>query len=98
MWAGLAVPTSNGSPDDAVAAKIVVRLQDGTTYDHEVQDYPGLASYPFSWEDAVEKFEIKEAVHALEGILVKDLNGVAWSRAGLAIAARAITPSDTRPC
>jgi 2-methylcitrate dehydratase len=68
-------------------AKIVVRLQDGTTYEHEVQDYPGLASHPFAWEDAVEKFdrlvadriddalsrEIKEAVHALEGILVKDL-------------------------
>jgi 2-methylcitrate dehydratase len=68
-------------------AKIVVRLQDGTTYEHEVQDYPGLASHPFTWEDAVEKFdrlvadriddglsrEIKEAVRALEGILVKDL-------------------------
>ncbi|MDQ6852840.1 MAG: MmgE/PrpD family protein [Actinomycetota bacterium] len=68
-------------------AKIVVRLQDGTTYEHEVQDYPGLASHPIAWEDAVEKFdhlvadriddtlsrEIKEAVRALEGILVKDL-------------------------
>jgi len=68
-------------------AKTVVRLQDGTTYEHEVDDYPGLASHPFDWEDAVEKFdrlvadridnalarEIKEAVRALEGILVKDL-------------------------
>ncbi len=68
-------------------AKIIVRLQDGTTYEHEVQDYPGLASHPFSWEDAVEKFdclvtgridaalsrEIKEAVRALEDIQVKDL-------------------------
>jgi 2-methylcitrate dehydratase len=68
-------------------AKIVVRLQDGTTHEHEVQDYPGLASHPFTWEDAIEKFdrlvadriddaparEIKEAVHALEGIQIKDL-------------------------
>jgi 2-methylcitrate dehydratase len=68
-------------------AKIVVRLQDGTTYEHEVQDYPGLASHPFTWEDEVEKFdhlvadriddalarEIKDAVRALEGIQVKDL-------------------------
>jgi len=68
-------------------AKITVRLQDGTTIEHEVQDYPGLASHPFTWEDEVEKFdrlvagrvdaalsqEIKEAVHSLEGIQVKDL-------------------------
>jgi 2-methylcitrate dehydratase len=68
-------------------AKIVVRLQDGTTYENEVQDYPGLASHPFAWEDSVQKFdrlvadriddalsrEIKEAVRALEGIQVKEL-------------------------
>ncbi|MCU1428236.1 MAG: 2-methylcitrate dehydratase, partial [Actinomycetia bacterium] len=68
-------------------AKIVVRLQDGTTYEHEVQDYPGLASHPIAWEDAVEKFdrlvadriddalsrEIKDAVRGLAGITVKDL-------------------------
>jgi 2-methylcitrate dehydratase PrpD len=29
-------------------AKITVRLQDGTTIEHEVQDYPGLASRPLS--------------------------------------------------
>jgi 2-methylcitrate dehydratase len=68
-------------------AKVVVRLQDGTTYEHEVRDYPGLASHPFTWDDAVEKFdrlvadriddalsrEIKAAVRALESIQVKDL-------------------------
>ena len=68
-------------------AKITVRLQDGTTIEYEVQDYPGLASHPFTWEDSVEKFdrlvtgrvdaalsqEIKDAVHSLEGIQVKDL-------------------------
>jgi 2-methylcitrate dehydratase len=68
-------------------AKITVRLQDGTTYEHEVQDYLGMPSHPFTWEDEVEKFdrlvagradatlsrEIKEAVHTLESIQVKDL-------------------------
>jgi 2-methylcitrate dehydratase len=68
-------------------AKITVRLQDGTMIEHEVQDYPGLASRPFTWEDSVEKFDnlvvrrvddalsgdIKEAVRSLEGIQVEDL-------------------------
>jgi 2-methylcitrate dehydratase len=68
-------------------AKITVRLQDGTMIEHKVQDFPGLASHPFTWEDSVEKFDnlvvgrvddalcrdIKEAVRSLEGIQVKDL-------------------------
>jgi 2-methylcitrate dehydratase len=68
-------------------AKITVRLQDGTVIEHEVQDYPGLASRPFTWEEAVEKFdrlvagraddsvsrEIKAAVRSLESIQVKEL-------------------------
>jgi 2-methylcitrate dehydratase len=68
-------------------AKITIRLQDGKVIEHEVQDYPGLASHPFTWEDSVEKFdrlvagradeglcrEIKEAVRSLENIQVRDL-------------------------
>ncbi|HEX4160377.1 MAG TPA: MmgE/PrpD family protein [Rhizomicrobium sp.] len=68
-------------------ARIMVRLQDGTVIEHEVQDFPGLASRPFTWDDSVEKFdrlvagrvdgsvshEIKEAVRLLESIQVKDL-------------------------
>ncbi len=68
-------------------AKITVRLQDGTVIEHEVQDYPGLASRPFTWEDSVEKFdrlvagradetvisEIKDAVRSLESIQVEAL-------------------------
>jgi 2-methylcitrate dehydratase len=68
-------------------AKIIVRLQDGTVIEHEVQDYPGLASRPFTWEDSVAKFdrlvagrtdqslsqEIKDAVRLLESIQVKNL-------------------------
>jgi 2-methylcitrate dehydratase len=68
-------------------AKIIVRLQDGRVIEHEVQDYPGLASHPFTWEDAVDKFdtlvagrvdeglsgEIKDAARTVENIQVKDL-------------------------
>jgi 2-methylcitrate dehydratase len=68
-------------------ANITIRLQDGTTFQHEVQDYPGLASHPFTWEDEVEKFDqlvagridnalskqIKDAVRSLESIQVSDL-------------------------
>src|SRR5580698_4883945 len=68
-------------------AKITIRLQDGHVIDHEVQDYPGLASHPFTWDDSVRKFdslvahriddrlsgEIKDAVRSLESIQVKDL-------------------------
>src|SRR5271165_54196 len=38
-------------------AKVIVRLRDGTTYEHEVQDFLGMPSRPFTWEDAVEKFD-----------------------------------------
>src|ERR1700730_8863955 len=68
-------------------AKISVRLQDGQVIEHEVQDFPGLASHPFTWECSVEKFdrlaagrideglsqEIKDAVRSLENIRVADL-------------------------
>jgi 2-methylcitrate dehydratase len=68
-------------------SKIIVRLQDGTVIEHEVQDYPGLASHPFTWEDAIHKFdalvagrvdeglsgEIKDAVRSVEDIQVGDL-------------------------
>jgi 2-methylcitrate dehydratase len=68
-------------------AKITIRLEDGTIFQHEVQDYPGMPSQPFAWEDAVEKFdqlvvghidvalggEIKDAVRSLESIKVRDL-------------------------
>jgi 2-methylcitrate dehydratase len=67
--------------------KITIRLKDGETIEHEVQDYPGLASHPFTWEESVEKFdklvsgrldaglarEIKDAVRSLETIQVGDL-------------------------
>jgi 2-methylcitrate dehydratase len=68
-------------------AKITIRLQDGAVVEHEVQDFPGMPSDPFTWEDSVEKFdrliagradesvshEIKHAVRSLENIKAKDL-------------------------
>jgi 2-methylcitrate dehydratase len=68
-------------------AKITARLEDGSVIEHEVQDFPGMPSDPFTWEDSVEKFdrlvagradesvsrEIKAAVRSLESIQVKDL-------------------------
>ena len=68
-------------------AKITVRLQDGKVIEHEVQDYPGLASHPFTWDEVVQKFdtlvagrideglsgEIKNAVRSVENIEVRDL-------------------------
>jgi 2-methylcitrate dehydratase len=68
-------------------AKITVRLQGGKVIQHEVQDYPGLASRPFTWEEVVQKFdtlvagrideglsgEIKNAVRSVENIQVRDL-------------------------
>jgi 2-methylcitrate dehydratase len=68
-------------------AKITVRLQDGQVIEHEVQDYPGLASDPFTWEESVAKFdrlvasrvddvlarEIKDAVLSLENMQARDL-------------------------
>lgn len=38
-------------------AKITVNLLDGTAIEHEMQDYPGFPSHPFSWEDSIEKFD-----------------------------------------
>jgi 2-methylcitrate dehydratase len=64
--------------------------------EHRVQDYPGLASHPFTWEESVEKFdglvacrvdaglgrEIKAAVLSLESIQVRDLvNLLSFARA-----------------
>ena len=68
-------------------ARITLRLKDGTTFEHEVSDFPGMPSRPFTWNEVVEKFdqiagvridsglanEIKDAVHSVEHVQVKDL-------------------------
>ncbi len=71
-------------------AKVTVRLKAGTTFEHEVQDFPGMPSRPFTWDEVVTKFdqlvagrvdtdlanEIKAAVKSIEDIQVKDLMGL----------------------
>jgi 2-methylcitrate dehydratase len=68
-------------------AKITVHLKDGTTFSHEVKDFPGMPSHPFTWDEEVSKFDqlvagridtdlatqIKEAVRSIEHIGVSDL-------------------------
>ena len=68
-------------------SRVSVRLGDGTLYEHEVKDYAGFQTRPFTWEEVGAKFDklagdridaalskdIKAAVASLEKIQVKDL-------------------------
>ena len=70
-----------------VPSRVTVRLNDGRSYSHEVKNYPGFATWPFTWDEIVAKFdklvagraddglarEIKAAVRSLETIQVKEL-------------------------
>ena len=90
---------------EKMPAKITVRLQDGKVIEHEVQDYPGLASHPFTWEESVEKFdrlvagrvderlsrEIKDAVRSVENIQITDLMKLLGSVKAAASAASSST-------
>ena len=82
-------------PDDSftarypgeVPSRVTVRLKGGKLYRHEVKDYPGFPTRPFTWEEIGAKFEklvgdladeglrkdIKAAVASLESIQVKEL-------------------------
>jgi 2-methylcitrate dehydratase len=64
-----------------------VRLKSGQSFSHEVSNYPGFPTRPFSWEEISAKFDkltaghvgaqlgrdIKSAVRSLENIQVSDL-------------------------
>jgi 2-methylcitrate dehydratase len=64
-----------------------IRLKGGKSYSHEVKDYPGFPTRPFTWDEVAAKFDklvggraeealrkdIKAAVASLESIPVKDL-------------------------
>jgi len=72
---------------DEVGSRVTVRLKGGKSYSHEVKDYPGFPTRPFTWDEIGGKFdklvagradeglcrEIKDAVRSLENIQVKDL-------------------------
>jgi len=60
-------------------ARIKITLHDGSSFSHEVSQYPGMPSDPFTWDDAVEKFDRLTAgyidpklAHDLK-VLVKDI-------------------------
>ena len=73
-------------PNEA-PSRVTVHIEGGKSYVHEVRDYPGFASRPFTWEQVSAKFddlaalradeglrnEIKAAVRSLESIRVSDL-------------------------
>ena len=70
-----------------VPARVTVRLKGGKSFTHEVKDYPGFPTRPFTWDEVVAKFDklvgdradaglrkdIQAAVRSLESIPVKDL-------------------------
>ncbi len=82
-------------PDDSFTAvypsrfpsRVTVRLKSGKSFSHEVSDYPGFATQPFTWKDIDAKLdklaaghadeqllqEIKDAVRSLEDAQIKDL-------------------------
>ncbi|MDR1187885.1 MAG: MmgE/PrpD family protein [Bifidobacteriaceae bacterium] len=54
-------------------ARVVVKLTDGRTLSHQVSSYPGMPSHPFTWDDAVAKFDALTAgtVSAEQGARIK---------------------------
>jgi 2-methylcitrate dehydratase len=72
---------------DMVPSRVTVQLEGGKSYSHEVKDYPGFPTRPFTWGEIVAKFrkltedrldasladEIVSAVHGLESMAVADL-------------------------
>ena len=70
-----------------VGSRVTVRLAGGKSYGHEVTDYPGFSTRPFTWDEIGAKFdtlvagrvegqlsrEIKDAVRSLENIQVREL-------------------------
>ena len=68
-------------------ARVTITLNDGSKLTHEVSNYPGMPSHPFSWKDSVDKFDLltegnishslstdlKQIVKELENHSTKDL-------------------------
>jgi 2-methylcitrate dehydratase len=83
------------SPDKSLTAsypaqfpsRVTVKLKSGQAFSHEVSDYPGFPTRPFTWEEIGAKFDrlvtghvgaqlsrdIKHAVQTLEHVQVSDL-------------------------
>jgi len=68
-------------------SRVTVRLKSARSFSHEVSDYPGFPTRPFTWEEISAKFDklasghldaklnqdVKNAVRSLENIQVSDL-------------------------
>ena len=68
-------------------SRVTVQLKSGQSFTHEISDYVGAPTRPFSWKDIDARFNklaaghateksrenIKNAVRSLEGIQVSDL-------------------------
>ena len=68
-------------------SRVTVRLKSGQSFSHEVSNYPGFPTRPFTWEEISAKFDklvaghvgerlsrdIKNAVRSLEDIQVSDM-------------------------
>jgi 2-methylcitrate dehydratase len=68
-------------------SRVTVRLKSGQSFSHEVSDYPGFPTRPFTWDEISAKFDklaadhvgaqlgrdIKNTVHSLEDVEVSDL-------------------------
>ena len=66
---------------------MTVQLKSGQSFNHEVSDYPGFPTRPFTWEEISAKFDklvagrvgaqlsrdIKNTVRSLEDVEVSDL-------------------------
>jgi 2-methylcitrate dehydratase len=71
-------------------SRVTVHLQGGKSYTHEVNDFPGFATRPFTWKQVDAKFDdlasgradegllrdIKAAVRSLESLRVSDLTNL----------------------
>src|SRR5580658_9050969 len=51
-----------------VPSRVTVRLKGGKSYSHDVKDYPGFATRPFTWEESAKKFDKLVAGRADEGL------------------------------
>lgn len=56
-------------------ARIIIKLNNGDSISHEVSKYPGMPSDPFTWEDAVDKFD-KLTEGYIDQNLAKDLKNL----------------------
>ena len=68
-------------------SRVTVQLKSGQSFSHEVSDYPGFPTRPFTWEEISAKFDklvtgrvgaqlsrdIKNTVRSLEDVQVSDL-------------------------